>query len=131
MRNTFRGIAVGVVALGALAVTVPSYAGSYNGVCETAGGGEICLYSGSGTVGSIYDTLYSKTNYDGSTFYGTSTAIVNNIGGAKNLDPDTSAKLFSGRNYTGTVQLVSPNSGYSFGSRSWESHCFTSNSGCP
>lgn len=132
MRNAFRGLAVGVVALGALAITVPSYAGSYNGVCEKDGGGEACLYNGNGgTTGALYDTLYSKPDYDGSTFYGTSTAIANNIGGLKNLDPDNSLKIFTGRNYTGTVYVAVPNSGAGFSNRSWESHCFTSNSACP
>lgn len=106
-------------------------AGSYNGSCESSGGGEICLYRNYEFAGGIYDTLYSKTNYDGSTYYGTSTLIDNTMSSAKNMDMVNNVGFYSGKNYTGTAEYLPAGLWLRYGGDIASSHCFTSNAYCP
>lgn len=134
--RAFKKAVVGV--LGAAALTVgmagTASAGSYNGVCESAGGGEACLYYTYDYAGWVYDTLYSKPSYTG-TYYGTEMPINDSVGSVWNRDPDSSLKLFTGANYTGSVKVV-PGGGKfnalnTIFNNAFSSHCFTSNTGCP
>lgn len=109
-------------------------AGSYNGVCESSGGGEACLYRLENYSGGLYDTLYSKSSYDGSTYYGTSTAIDNTVSSVKNMDPDTLLYLYQYSGYTGALTGIPPGDYINqLGSsdNTTSSHCFGSNSACP
>ena len=131
MNNKKRALFVGAALAGALAFTAPSHAASYNGVCESSGGGEVCLYYGSSFNGGLYDTLYSKDSYTG-TFYGTSTPINDNVSSVVNKDPDTPVKFFSGTGYTGYLETVGAGSSKSLTYKNAaSSHCFTSNAACP
>ncbi|WP_329245381.1 hypothetical protein [Streptomyces canus] len=133
VKHSLRVLAATCATLGTVVIAGPAYAGSYNGVCESSNGGEVCLHKENDINSAVYDTLYSKTSYAGSTFYGTSTPIDNNTGGAENKDPDNSVKLFSGQNYTGiSLSVASGHSvGYLKSYYSVSSHCFTSNTACP
>lgn len=141
MRKSLRPLALIPMIAGAIAMGSPAYAGSYNGTCESSNGGEICLYDsvyGAGhdvnnsgqTIGPLYDTLYSKPNFSGSTYYGTSRLVDNTFESAWNRDPDTGVKMFTNQNYTGT-QISTP-AGHTTGFvTGWSSVCFTSNAACP
>ncbi|MFB9485234.1 peptidase inhibitor family I36 protein [Streptomyces filamentosus] len=109
-------------------------AGSYNGVCESSNGGEVCLYNTTNFTGAVYDTLYSKSEYTG-TYYGTNTPIDNTVSSTWNRDPDTLVTFYGMPNYTGGA--IGQAGGYK---HSWEfmgfnnvfsSHCFESNPSCP
>ncbi|WP_329119857.1 peptidase inhibitor family I36 protein [Streptomyces sp. NBC_01353] len=110
-------------------------AASYNGSCESAGG-EICLYRLADFTGGLYDTIYSKTNYNGSTYYGTSTLIDNTVSSVRNRDSVNAIDVYTGQNYTGTRTHADP------GLTLWDmavwdddneisSHCFENNAYCP
>ncbi|MCX4983085.1 peptidase inhibitor family I36 protein [Streptomyces sp. NBC_00572] len=108
-------------------------AGSYNGVCESSNGGEVCLYDTNNYTGAVYDTLYSKPQYTG-TYYGTNTPIDDTVTSTWNRDPDTRVWFFADPNYTGTDGGQEP--GYKLNweggwSNKWSSHCFASNPSCP
>ncbi|MFD8716552.1 peptidase inhibitor family I36 protein [Streptomyces sp. NPDC059629] len=109
-------------------------AGSYNGVCESSGGGEVCLYRLANYSGGLYDTLYSKPDYNGSTYYGTSTLIDNTMSSVKNMDPDTLVYFYQYSGYTGALLGIPPgeqiNDVGSYDNVA-SSHCFGSNSSCP
>ncbi|MEV6051517.1 peptidase inhibitor family I36 protein [Streptomyces sp. NPDC052107] len=111
-----------------------SYAGSYNGSCESSNGGEVCLYYNANYSGAVYDTLYSKPDYTG-TYYGTNTSIDNSVSSSWNRDPDTTVWFFTYSNYTGFSLGLSGGGKQNWGSlgedNTWSSHCFASNSTCP
>ncbi|MBO0913933.1 peptidase inhibitor family I36 protein [Streptomyces laculatispora] len=119
--------AVGALLLGGASA---ASAGSYNGSCESAGG-EICLYRNYEFAGGLYDTVYSKTNYDGSTYYGTSTLIDNTLSSAKNMDMVNNVGFYSGKNYTGTLEYLPAGLWLRYGEDTASSHCFSSNAYCP
>ncbi|MCX4772926.1 peptidase inhibitor family I36 protein [Streptomyces sp. NBC_01260] len=139
MRNFKRTAAV-LAAAGALLAGAAgtASAGSYNGSCESAGG-EICLYRYANFGGSLYDTVYSKTNYSGSTYYGTSVLIDNTISSVKNRDYINSIDVFTGQNYTGLQVHADPGLDLWDMAVFWDgatddaisSHCFSSNAYCP
>jgi hypothetical protein len=137
VRN-FKKAAAVLVAAGALIAggTATASAGSYNGSCETSNGGEICLYRYANFGGGLYDTLYSKTSYPGSTYYGTSVLIDNTISSVKNRDYVNAIDVYTGENYTGSRTHADP------GLDLWDmavfsddnaisSHCFENNAYCP
>ncbi|MBO0913935.1 peptidase inhibitor family I36 protein [Streptomyces laculatispora] len=136
MRNFKRTAAI-LAAAGALLAGAAgtASAGSYNGSCESAGG-EICLYRNANFGGGLYDTVYSKTNYSGSTYYGTSVLIDNTISSVKNRDYVNAIDVYTGQNYTGARTHADP------GLDLWDmavfgddnavsSHCFENNAYCP
>ncbi|MFE2559777.1 peptidase inhibitor family I36 protein [Streptomyces sp. NPDC059352] len=109
-------------------------AGSYNGVCESSNGGEVCLYNTNNFTGAVYDTIYSKPEYTG-TYFGTNTPIDNTVTSTWNRDPDTSITFYGMPGYTGGAIGTLPGI-----KASWEfmgfnnvfsSHCFASNPSCP
>lgn len=108
-------------------------AGSYNGVCESSNGGEVCLYDSNNNTGRVYDTLYSKASYTG-TYYGTNIGINDTVTSTWNRDPDTEVTFYAGANYTGTAMgnvpgwKVNWEGGWS---DKWSSHCFANNAACP
>ncbi|MGW0120070.1 peptidase inhibitor family I36 protein [Streptomyces sp. NPDC003327] len=109
-------------------------AGSYNGVCESSNGGEVCLYNTNNNTGMVYDTLYSKPDYGTSTYYGTSTRINDTVSSTWNRDPDTNVSFFANAGYTGTS--MGNVAGYKVNweggwADKWSSHCFENNSACP
>ncbi|MGC0331553.1 hypothetical protein RKD23_004543 [Streptomyces sp. SAI-170] len=130
-----------LVAAGALIAggTATASAGSYNGSCETSNGGEICLYRYANYGGALYDTIYSKTNYDGSTYYGTSVLLNNTVSSVKNRDYVNSIETFTGENYTGLRVHADPGLDLWDMAVFWDgqtdnamsSHCFSSNAYCP
>lgn len=133
MRRAMRVLAVAAVVAGALTFSAPANAGSYNGECESSGGGEVCLYW-AGINSSVYDTLYSKSDYNGSTFYRTNEPIDNNIRGVWNRDPDTSVKLFYNAGYSGLLRTIGAGQkvdDLGIARNAASSHCFTSNAACP
>lgn len=133
MRYPMRVLAGAAVVAGVLAFPAPANAGSYNGECESSGGGEVCLYW-AGINSSVYDTLYSKPDYDGSTFYRTNEPIDNNYRGVWNRDPDSAVKLFYNAGYSGLLRTIGAGQQVdSLGpaANSASSHCFTSNAACP
>ncbi|WDV49063.1 hypothetical protein PV963_30215 [Streptomyces coeruleorubidus] len=85
--------------------------------------------------GGLYDTLYSKTNYSGSTYYGTGTALDNTVSSVKNMDPDTLLHFYQHSGYTGALNAIPPGDHINQVSLSLDnaasSHCFGSNSACP
>ncbi|WP_328944175.1 peptidase inhibitor family I36 protein [Streptomyces sp. NBC_00250] len=133
MRNLhILGVAAAVLSIGAFAA--PAQAASYDGVCNSSGGGEICLYRDANASGPIYDTLYSKPSYTG-TYYGTGISINDSVTSVKNLDPDTNAELYTNGNYTGDHTTAWSNATLN-DLESWtdnlvSSHCFWSNAACP
>jgi hypothetical protein len=133
MKRRSRALFVGAAMMGAVAFAAPAYAGSYDGSCESTNGGEVCLYHYSNYGGAVYDTLYSKTSYSGSTFYNTVIPVDNGVASVLNKDPDTAVKLFTGTNYTGNVETVAAGGGKAnlTYSNQASSHCFTSNAACP
>ncbi|MCX4979635.1 peptidase inhibitor family I36 protein [Streptomyces sp. NBC_00572] len=129
------GIASAV--LGIAAFAAPAHAASYDGVCNSSSGGEICLYRDKDAQGPIYDTLYSKPSYTG-TYYGTGISINDSVTSIKNLDPDTDAMVFTNANYTGDDSMIWSGATFhdmGYGSpwmdNSISSHCFINNSACP
>ncbi|MFF1847784.1 peptidase inhibitor family I36 protein [Streptomyces sp. NPDC058232] len=128
-----RSVTLAVTVVSALLVgsAGTASAGSYNGSCESSGGGEICLYRNSEFVGGLYDTLYSKTDYNGSTYYGTSTLIDNTLSSAKNMDVVNNVGFYSGKNYTGTLEYLPAGLWLRNGDDIASSHCFSSNAYCP
>lgn len=124
----------GVALVAGLAGTAS--AASYNGVCESSGGGEACLYRYDLLTGALYDTLYSKSDYGTSTYYGTSVEINNSVSSAENMDPDTALKLWQYGGYSGQVLVIPAGSSIGnfvipdFDNRA-SSHCFVSNAACP
>ncbi|MFE7357717.1 peptidase inhibitor family I36 protein [Streptomyces sp. NPDC057543] len=120
--------------LGVVALASPAEAASYDGVCNSSSGGEICLYRDANAVGPIYDTLYSKPSYTG-TYYGTSISINDSVTSVKNLDPDTSAYMFTNTNYTGDYATAwsgaTLNHLSSLTDNKLSSHCFWNNAACP
>ncbi|NEA44270.1 peptidase inhibitor family I36 protein [Streptomyces sp. SID11385] len=142
MKRSIRRLTLIPAVAGIIAIVgSPAYAGSYNGKCESSGGGEVCLYDsvyGSGndksnngqSIGPIYDTLYSKPSFSGSTYYGTSTAVDNTFESLWNRDPDTAVKVFTNANYTGTMISTAGGGGSGFVT-GWSSVCFVSNASCP
>lgn len=141
MKKSLRPLVIIPMIAGAIAISSPAYAGSYNGTCESSGGGEICLYdsvTGAGhdinnsgqTIGPLYDTLYSKPSFSGSTYYGTSGSVDNTFESAWNRDPDTAVKMFANQNYTGSSISISAGHTSSF-ITGWSSVCFTNNVSCP
>lgn len=132
-----RKTAAVLAAAGALLAGAAGTAGaaSYNGSCESAGG-EICLYRYANFTGNLYDTIYSKTNYNGSTYYGTSVLIDNTISSVRNRDYVNAIDVYTGQNYTGSRTHADP------GLELWDmavfgddnaisSHCFENNAYCP
>ncbi|MFE6462380.1 peptidase inhibitor family I36 protein [Streptomyces cinereoruber] len=117
-----------------MGLTGAATAGSYNGVCESSNGGEVCLYDRADHTGPVYDTLYSKPEYTG-TYYGTNTSINNSVSSHWNRDPDTEVWFFTAANYTGGAMGTLPGRKASdefLGfNNSWSSHCFVSNPACP
>ncbi|MFB8029218.1 peptidase inhibitor family I36 protein [Streptomyces sp. NPDC056465] len=117
-----------------VALASPVEAASYDGVCNSSGGGEICLYRDANASGIVYDTLYSKPSYTG-TYFGTSISIDNSVTSVKNLDPDTTAYLFTNANYTGDYATAwagaTLNDLSSATDNKVSSHCFWSNAACP
>ncbi|MEV5336590.1 peptidase inhibitor family I36 protein [Streptomyces werraensis] len=130
MKKPLKALVGASAIFGVMAISFPAFAGSYNGVCEATNGGEVCLYQYDATSGPIYDTLYSKPSYTGSTFYGTSTLIDNNAASAWNRDPDTQVKFFFGANYTGAMLYAGGGQKVGF-VKEISSHCFASNVACP
>jgi hypothetical protein len=134
--RAFKKAVIGLVSAAALTVGMAgtASAGSYNGVCESAGGGEACLYYQYDYTGWVYDTLYSKTSYTG-TYYGTDLTINDTVGAVWNRDPDNTLKLFTGTNYTGSLKAVGAGAKFNTVNTSFanafSSHCWTSNAGCP
>ncbi|MFF1847783.1 peptidase inhibitor family I36 protein [Streptomyces sp. NPDC058232] len=138
--TSFKKAAAVLAAAGALIAGAAgtASAGSYNGSCESTGG-EICLYRYANYTGGLYDTIYSKTNYNGSTYYGTSVLIDNTVSSVHNRDAINSIDVFTGQNYTGL--RVHADEGLSLWDMSvfWDgatddaisSHCFSSNAYCP
>ncbi|MFE6624315.1 peptidase inhibitor family I36 protein [Streptomyces sp. NPDC057740] len=108
-------------------------AGSYNGVCESSNGGEVCLYRLANYSGGLYDTLYSKPDYNGSTYYGTSTLIDNTMSSVKNMDTDTLVYFYQYAGYTGNLTGLPPGEQINQmpNDNTASSHCFGSNSACP
>ncbi|MFE5485704.1 peptidase inhibitor family I36 protein [Streptomyces sp. NPDC056527] len=131
--SKMRSAALAAAAVGALLAgsAGTASAGSYNGSCESSGGGEICLYRNYEFAGGLYDTLYSKTNYDGSTYYGTQTLIDNTLSSAKNMDMVNNVGFYSGKNYTGTLEYLPAGLWLRYGDDVASSHCFSSNAYCP
>ncbi|MCT4356586.1 peptidase inhibitor family I36 protein [Streptomyces sp. Je 1-79] len=139
MKNLKKAAAV-LAAAGALiaGATGTASAGSYNGSCESAGG-EICLYRYADFGGALYDTIYSKTNYNGSTYFGTSVLLDNTVSSVKNRDYVNDIDVYTGQNYTGL--RVHADAGLDLEDMSWfwdgatdnavSSHCFSSNAYCP
>ncbi|MFD7442402.1 peptidase inhibitor family I36 protein [Streptomyces sp. NPDC059909] len=132
MKN-FKKAAAVLAAAGALVAGAAgtANAGSYNSSCESSNGGEICLYRNYEFAGGLYDTLYSKTNYDGSTYYGTSTLIDNTMSSAKNMDTVNNVGFYAGKNYTGTLEYLPAGLWLRYGDDIASSHCFSSNAYCP
>ncbi|MFD7407502.1 peptidase inhibitor family I36 protein [Streptomyces sp. NPDC059866] len=141
MKKSLRPLALIPMIAGVIAIGSPAYAGSYNGTCESSNGGEICLYdnvTGAGhdinnsgqIIGPLYDTLYSKPDFTGSTYYGTSRLVDNTFESAWNRDPDTAVKMFTNQNYTGS-SISTPAGNSSSFITGWSSVCFTSNVSCP
>ncbi|MFF1847782.1 peptidase inhibitor family I36 protein [Streptomyces sp. NPDC058232] len=136
--TSFKKAAAVLAAAGALIAGAAgtASAGSYNGSCESSGGGEICLYRYADLGGNLYDTLYSKTNYNGSTYYGTSVLIDNTVSSVHNRDPINAIDVYTGQNYTGARTHADG------GLTLWDmaifgddnaisSHCFENNAYCP
>ncbi|MFE5485703.1 peptidase inhibitor family I36 protein [Streptomyces sp. NPDC056527] len=136
----FKKAAAALAAAGALVAgaTGTADAASYNGSCESAGG-EICLYRYANYTGGLYDTIYSKTNYNGSTYYGTSVLIDNTVSSVKNRDGVNSIEVWTGQNYTGLRVHADPGLNLWDMAVFWDgqtddaisSHCFSSNAYCP
>ncbi|WP_368857953.1 peptidase inhibitor family I36 protein [Streptomyces sp. 43Y-GA-1] len=127
------GILLAAATLAAFPLSQNAVAASYNGVCESSNGGEICLYDARDTTGRVYDTLYSKASYTG-TYYGTDISIDNSINSTWNRDPDTIVWFFKGANYTGLSMGNSPGWKANWSGaegNAWSSHCFANNSACP
>ncbi|MFD7442404.1 peptidase inhibitor family I36 protein [Streptomyces sp. NPDC059909] len=136
--TNFKRVAAVLAAAGALVVgaTGTASAGSYNGSCESSNGGEICLYRYADFGGGIYDTLYSKTSYPGSTYYGTSVLIDNTISSVKNRDYVNAIDVYTGQNYTGARTHADPgldleNMAVFGDDNAISSHCFENNAYCP
>ncbi|MFG3142773.1 peptidase inhibitor family I36 protein [Streptomyces sp. NPDC048211] len=121
-------------AIGGVALASPAQAASYDGTCNSSGGGEICLYRDANVKGVLYDTLYSKPSYTG-TYFGTSVSINDSVTSAKNMDPDTNAYVFTNPNYTGVNRVLWTGTIYNdFESdldNKISSHCFANNASCP
>ena len=129
-------LAFAAAVVGTVALAVPAQATSYNGKCESSGGGEICLYKDANFTGGLYDTLYSKPSYTG-TYYGTNTSINNSVTSVINKDPSHTAFLFDGANYTGESTTIGNGGSYAdlgYGgimNNRASSHCFINNVNCP
>ncbi|MFB7928672.1 peptidase inhibitor family I36 protein [Streptomyces sp. NPDC056039] len=129
-KKTLVGLASAALVLG---FSGTASAGSYNGVCESSGGGEVCLYRLADYRGGLYDTLYSKSTYSGSTYYGTSTDLDNTVSSVKNMDPDTLVYFYQYAGYTGALNAIPPGDHINQvgNDNTASSHCFGSNSACP
>ncbi|MFD5229168.1 peptidase inhibitor family I36 protein [Streptomyces qaidamensis] len=129
-KKTLVGLASAALVLG---FSGTASAGSYNGVCESSGGGEVCIYRLANFSGGLYDTLYSKSTYSGSTYYGTSTAIDNTMSSVKNMDTDTLVYFYQYSGYTGALVGIPPGERIDQvpNDNTASSHCFGSNSACP
>ncbi|MFI5531701.1 peptidase inhibitor family I36 protein [Kitasatospora sp. NPDC051853] len=136
--RAFKKAVIGFVSAAALTVGMAgaASAASYDGVCDSSGGGEACLYFNYNYTAPLYDTLYSKPSYGTSTFYGSGMNINNNVGSVWNRDPDSSLKLYTGDNYTGSRKVIAGGGKFNtYGDATFQntfsSHCFSSNPGCP